>query len=132
MTVLQCWDAFQSQGSSAKRSRFITEHYLSWLRMREWADVRRQISQTFKQYAAGKLPTSRDQRARSASHIDALHRAVLSGMLGMVLVRDEQERCYRAAGNRALQVHPSSVLIQQRDKGKGRQTQPLASLSRVL
>ena len=36
----------------------------------------------------------------------------------MVLIRDEEERCYRGAGNRSLQVHPSSVLMQKREKGK--------------
>ena len=118
LTVLQCWDAFQDCTSSAQRSRFIKEHYLSWLRMREWADVRRQILHTIKNYAAAKLPAAQSQDQRSAAHIDSLHRAVLSGMLGMVLMRDEQERCYRAAGNRAVHVHPSSVLNQKRDKGK--------------
>ena len=118
MSVISCWDAFQTCTSSSARSRFIKTHYLSWLRMREWADVRRQIVQTLKNYGTAKIPTPPPISNRSTGQIDSLHKSVLSGMLGMVLMRDDQERCYRGAGNRSLHIHPSSVMNQQREKGK--------------
>ena len=60
--TLGCFSA--AVGSSAQRSRFIKEHFLSWLRMREWADVRRQIVQTLKGYGQRSLPVAQSPRDR--------------------------------------------------------------------
>lgn len=123
-TVIQIWDAWTALSSSAERSRWIKKHYLSWRRLREWADVRRQIARTLSQLGLVLPPSATGQQARQIAQWDALHRSLLSGMLGMVLMRDNEQRCYRGSGQRPLQIHPSSVLRARRDRGKKAQRPP--------
>ncbi len=109
-SLLKLWDAWQTEDSNSKRSRFCDGSFLGWRRMREWGDVRHQLWSSLRQmrgvgarlpghgYAAGEWP------------LDRVHRAVLAGMLGNVLMYDKENRCYRGAGDRQLWVHPGSNL----------------------
>ncbi|TVR43733.1 MAG: ATP-dependent RNA helicase HrpA [Planctomycetota bacterium] len=132
ITVLQLWDAWKAEPSNTARVRFARAHYLSWLRMREWSDVRRQMAKELRNLGLAQLPEGGEARIeRSQNRIDTLHHCVLAGMLGMVMRREipspeptsrkqaqtgKSERpgrappIYRGAGNRPLRLHPSSVL----------------------
>ena len=115
LTVLQCWDAFQDCTSSAQcvvLSKSII-YSVTHARVLTFAANSAYHKITLRQI-------TRDTVARSTkcrAHRFAAPRGT-QWYVGMVLMRDEQERCYRAAGNRAVHVHPSSVLNQKRDKGK--------------
>jgi ATP-dependent helicase HrpA len=109
MSVLKLWDAWQEAGSNSARARLSEQGFLGYRRMREWADVRHQLWQALRDGRMAKvLPPA--GHAQDAWPIDRIHRAVLAGMLGNVLLYDREERVYRGAGERRLHVHPGSAL----------------------
>jgi ATP-dependent helicase HrpA len=108
-SVLKLWDAYQEAASNSAKARLCEQSFLGYRRMREWADVRHQLWNSLREGRRGKpLPPS--GHASDAWPLDRVHRAVLAGMLGNVLLYDREERCYRGAGDRRLHVHPGSAL----------------------
>ena len=123
MTIVQLWQAYAGAPSVSARKVFAQKHFLGFRRLREWADVRRQLWQQMRgMRALGTLPER--GHADGSWPIDTIHRAVLQGMIGSACRFDARERCYRTAGNRAVHLHPASALFrskQQRDERKGKQ-----------
>ena len=108
-TVLKLWEAYQAAGSNSARARLSEQGYLGYRRMREWADVRHQLWNSLRDGRRGR-PLPPAGHPSEAWPLDRIHRAVLAGMLGNVLLYDREERCYRGAGDRRLHVHPGSAL----------------------
>ena len=108
-TVLKLWEAYQEAASNSARARLCEQGFLGYRRMREWADVRHQLWNSLREGRRGK-PLPPAGHASEAWPLDRIHRAVLAGMLGNVLLYDREERCYRGAGDRRLHVHPGSAL----------------------
>ncbi len=113
-TVLRLWARYQAAASNSARARLCEQQFLGYRRMREWADVRHQLWNALRESRAarqignnGLPPTGHED-----DHwpLDAVHRAVLAGMLGNVLMHDREARCYIGAGERQLAVHPGSAL----------------------
>ncbi|MFW5752778.1 MAG: ATP-dependent RNA helicase HrpA [Planctomycetota bacterium] len=106
-TALNLWRAFAECPSGNARARFAKAHFLGYRRLREWADVRHQLWRCLREdlRLPGLPPAAADE-----PDLDAIHRAVLTGMLGNVCMNDPEARCYRAAGNRQVQLHPGSAL----------------------
>ena len=118
-TVLRLWDRWQAATSNSAKSHLSEQLFLGSRRMREWADVRHQLWQALRSRRSEQhLPNT--GHAPDEWPLDGIHRAVLAGMLGNVLMYDREERAYRGAGNRLLQVHPGSALRsgKQNDKKK--------------
>ncbi len=105
-TILQLWDRWQEAETNSRREKLCRELYLGRRRMREWADVRHQLWSSLRER----------RQAAPAAHkpgdwpLDRVHRAVLAGMLGNVLMWDAKQKGYRGAGDRLLAVHPGSAL----------------------
>ncbi|MEZ3159537.1 ATP-dependent RNA helicase HrpA [Microbacterium sp. BWT-B31] len=82
LSLLNLWNHLQEQqaqlGSSAFRRLCRAEH-LNYVRVREWADVHRQLSQLVR--------APRDQETTTADP-DAVHKAILSGLLSHIGVLD--------------------------------------------
>lgn len=108
-SVLKLWEAYQEAASNSAKSRLCEQSFLGFRRMREWADVRHQLWNSLREGRRGK-PLPPTGHASDAWPLDRVHRAVLAGMLGNVLLYDREERCYRGAGDRRLHVHPGSAL----------------------
>lgn len=108
-SVLRLWDRWQSATSNSTKSRLCTQLFLGFRRMREWADVRHQLWQALRDRRSDK-PLPNVSHPADAWPLDRVHRAVLSGMLGHVLMYDPDEHAYRGAANRLLHVHPGSAL----------------------
>jgi ATP-dependent helicase HrpA len=108
-SVLKLWDAYQEAASNSAKARLCEQSFLGYRRMREWADVRHQLWNSLREGRRGK-PLPPAGHASEAWPLDRIHRAVLAGMLGNVLLYDREERCYRGAGDRRLHVHPGSAL----------------------
>ena len=94
LAVLRLWHTFHEQRrhlSQNKLRRWCRDHFLSWLRMREWIEVHSQL----KGQAGDAGLFRRAPRAEGASGVqasyEAIHRAVLSGLLGQIGLRIEQE-----------------------------------------
>ena len=108
-SVLKLWARFAEAPSAGSRSRLCESGFLGYRRMREWADVRHQLWSSLRQTPQGRQLPAQGFIAENWP-LDRVHRAVLSGMLGNVLMYDAHERAYRAGGDRLLHVHPGSAL----------------------
>lgn len=131
LTLLNIWDAFHEEFetlSQAKLRRFCHDHFLSYTRMREWRDVHAQLVDVlterddFKATSAfdGVPARSREenvnaQLAWGTAAYRALHRAILSGLLSNIAVRDEESGLYRATHDRRIVVFPGSALAMRDD-----------------
>lgn len=86
LTLLNLWNHLREQqrelGSSAFRRLCRAEH-LNYVRVREWFDVHRQLRTLVKS-------PERQGRDTGASDPDAIHRALLSGLLSQIGILDER------------------------------------------
>ncbi|MFC7942926.1 ATP-dependent RNA helicase HrpA [Microbacterium oxydans] len=86
LTLLNLWNHLREQqralGSSAFRRLCRSEH-LNYVRVREWFDVHRQLRTLVK-------TNDRDGEGGGASDPDAIHRALLSGLLSQIGILDER------------------------------------------
>jgi ATP-dependent helicase HrpA len=109
LTLLNLWRHVRTQqrelSSSAFRRMCRTEH-LNYLRIREWQEVEGQLRRTAKQVglvAGGSTDGAVDE--------DAVHQALLSGLLSHVGLRDPDKRDYLGARNTRFAVFPGSGLF---------------------
>jgi ATP-dependent helicase HrpA len=102
VTVLNLWRAIGEQSASGSRGlrRWCRENFLSWPRVREWQDLHGQLSSIAR---SGRRPDP-----AAASH-SALHRALLSGFLGGIGVRDD-DRTYLGARDTRFVIAPGTPL----------------------
>ncbi|MFL6604815.1 MAG: ATP-dependent RNA helicase HrpA [Steroidobacteraceae bacterium] len=85
ITVLNLWRAFREQSAALSGSqlrKWCREHFLSFLRMREWQELHSQLSQSVRELEL------RPNQAE-ASYTD-LHQAILTGFLGSIGNLDEK------------------------------------------
>ncbi len=87
--------------------RMCKAEFLHYLRIREWQDLHQQLRQACKQ--AG-FDSSRGTGSDTVDH-DAIHRALLSGLLSHVGVRDEVRRDYLGARGAHFGISPGSSLF---------------------
>ncbi|MCW8956805.1 MAG: ATP-dependent RNA helicase HrpA, partial [Gammaproteobacteria bacterium] len=102
---LNLWQTYQQQKQQLtgnKLRKWCKEHYISWLRMREWLDTHRQIKHMLN-----------DLKLRfnsSEASYDSIHRALLTGLLGNLGFKDDNQQ-YLGARNRKFQIFPGSALF---------------------
>ena len=113
MSLLNLWRYYEEQRqelSENRLRRLCKREYLSWLRMREWRDVHRQL-----------VIACRSQGLKAGAALAAepdyagIHRSLLAGLLGNI-AQQEERRQYRGARNRVLQVFPGSGLYRKPPK----------------
>ncbi len=89
LSTLGLWNYLQLQqrdlGSSAFR-RLCRDEYLNYVRVREWFDVERQL----RQFAASKQSSHDEGRTAPGHTADAIHKALLAGLLSHIGVIDER------------------------------------------
>ena len=103
LTFLHLWQAFREQQkrlSNSKLRAWCYEQFLVFLRMREWQDIHRQIVQIIK----GELGMKPNQ---TPARYDAIHRALLTGLLSNIGFKQEQSE-YLGARNLKFYIHPGS------------------------
>lgn len=126
MTLLNLWLAYDQQRrhlSHNKLKQWCQKHYLSARRLREWQELVGQLHQSAAELdwkQAGLLQPLEvleegSQRVSEAVAV-AVHRALLTGLLGQIALRDERTRLYQGARGVSLSIHPSSVLARSRAK----------------
>lgn len=132
LSLLKIWESFHEkmeEMTQSKLRKFCREHFLSYLRMREWRDVYSQLKQVM-----AVLPDFRLNQG--PSEYDQIHRAILSGLLANVAHREAGNH-YRATHQRAVMLHPGSGLFdksaakQERKQFKGKQRPTAASGKRT-
>jgi ATP-dependent helicase HrpA len=102
LSLLNLWNHLQEKqselGSSAFRRLCRAEH-VNYVRVREWADVHRQLSAL----VGAPRPSSHTAAAGAAADPDEVHKAILSGLLSQLGVLDERSAARaatRGAGDR--------------------------------
>ena len=112
LAYLNIWNAYHDKVESASQNqlrKFCKAHYLSYMRMREWRDIHAQIREALNEIKGFRFN-------REPAKYDAIHRAVLTGLLSSV-ARQEEGNVYQAARNRAVMIFPGSGLFRS-NKGK--------------
>ncbi len=102
VTLLNLWNFYEEQRQELSQNqlrRLCQKTFLSYMRMREWRDIHRQLTLLCREQ---KLTLNR----KTASY-EALHKAVLSGLLGQVATKYEK-REYLATRNRKVTLFPGS------------------------
>jgi len=102
LTLLNIWNFFEEQRQELSQNQLkkvCQKNFLSWMRMREWRDIHRQLTLICRQQ---KLKFNQ----QTASY-PALHKAVVSGLLGQVAVKIEKKE-YLATRNRKVLIFPGS------------------------
>jgi ATP-dependent helicase HrpA len=104
VTVLNLWQAFKEQSAALSGNqlrKWARENFLSFVRMREWQELHRQLSEV-----AGELEIKPNETP--ASYAD-LHQAILTGFLGNIGVLDEKREYEGARGSRFV-IAPGTPL----------------------
>ncbi len=129
LTLLNLWEDYHDEFerlSQARQRRFCRDHFLSYIRMREWRDIHAQLCDVLESRDDFKLTSVRDGVAKDAEFkLDfgtpayrAIHRSILAGLLGNIAVRDDEKGGYKATHDRRVTIFPGSVLFPRDEKGK--------------
>jgi ATP-dependent helicase HrpA len=107
---VKLWDYLEEQRQALSQNqlrRLCEREFLSYLRVREWRDVHRQLL-----LACRALGLRENQQP---ANFEAVQRALLAGLLSQVAVQDEQ-REFIGARSRKLRIFPGSALFRKPPK----------------
>lgn len=147
LTLLAIWNAYHEQFdrlSQSKLRRFCHEHFLSYVRLREWRDIHFQLMDVLGQRSDFSLSSVLDGLPASETSANealmsyggagyrAIHRSVLAGLLGNIAKWDPENRNYKATHDRRVALFPGSVLHRREEPGRrGRDGKPEKKPARV-
>ena len=121
VALLRLWDFVreaEKKGSSHLR-RVCKENFLSYLRVREWREIHRQLEEIVRELRTDERPRASKDTARSATsppekgpldESDKLHRALVTGLLSKIGKWNPEQRVYMGAKQTRFAIHPSSAL----------------------
>ena len=101
---VQLWNHFHEQKkhlSQNKLRKWCRDHFISYVRIREWHDIHSQLFTLCKELGL--------QLNETAAEYEAVHRALLPGLLGNVAFKTEN-REYTGARNLKFNIFPGSTL----------------------
>ncbi|SFZ73948.1 ATP-dependent RNA helicase HrpA [Chitinimonas taiwanensis] len=139
VSLLNLWAFFEAALKNKQSNRLLVQechaHFLSYLRMREWRELHKQLADIvedmgWKPSAAPKTeaPAARNdvphlpkkaekERQQAAQHAyDALHRALCAGLLGQVGFKQPEDDEYLGARGIKFSIFPGSALKKARPK----------------
>lgn len=114
LMLLNLWDAWHATKkrlSGGQLKKWCRQNFLSWMRMREWVDVHRQLKDLLASSGdkvlekAAALHPVKDRKNDFA----AIHRALMTGLLANLAYKSS-EREYTGAGGNKLALWPGSAL----------------------
>ncbi|QBQ56003.1 ATP-dependent RNA helicase HrpA [Nitrosococcus wardiae] len=110
LSYLKLWEDFHHQRAHLSQNKlraYCREHFLSYLRLREWHDIQQQLKLLVANigFRPNQVP----------AEYEAIHRALLTGLLGNIAFKSEQDH-YLGARNIKLQIFPGSALFKKRPK----------------
>lgn len=104
LSLVKLWDTWQARrkhDSGSAQRRWCRDNFISFLRLREWQDVHRQL--------VGIVHEMRLKENEVAADYAAVHRAVLAGMLSHIGRLDEHGE-FRGPRNLRFRMFPDSTL----------------------
>lgn len=107
LSTLQLWDHINSTRDDLSGNAFrrrMKNEYLHYMRIREWYDLVRQLRDTTRRLGWAKRPESENRDS------DGIHRALLSGLLSNIGVRDANSREFLGARGTRFLIFPGSAL----------------------
>ncbi|MEO8411973.1 MAG: DUF3418 domain-containing protein, partial [Propionivibrio sp.] len=111
LSWLKLWQWYAGELEHKKSQRKLVqachENYLSALRMREWRDIHGQLHSLAAEHEW--LKHSASASAVPATY-DAIHRALLAGLLGNIGCKSEDSGHYLGARGMKFLIHPGSAL----------------------
>ena len=112
LTLLNIWNRYQRSRDTlrtqSRMRKFCREHFLSYVRIREWRDIHEQITTILDEEGLGR-GASREP-GKEDTRYARIHRSVLSGFLSNIAVQKEKN-IYRATRGRDVMVFPGSTLF---------------------
>ena len=111
LAFLNLWHAFDEQWqhqTSSKQRAWCRSNFLSYLRMREWRDIHGQLHALCAEHGW-------KENDKPAAY-DAIHRALLAGLLGNIGLKSEAEPHYLGARGIRFYPHPGSALAKKAGK----------------
>ncbi len=135
LTLLNIWEALHSGSdriSQSKLRKFCRTHYISYLRIREWRDVKDQLAQALREFdrtdkSKSHLTHYKDedekQRLREYGGIEyrSIHHCLAAGLLANPARKDEPN-FYRSTGDRKVMIFPGSGLFNKRPNSRNRKS----------
>lgn len=106
LTVLALWQYLREQRQALSGNQFRKQcraEYLHAARVREWQDLQSQLWRVARDLGM--------RRNDTAAQPDAVHRALLTGLLSHIGQRDGDARDYRGARGARFAIQPGSVLF---------------------
>ncbi len=114
-SLLTLWRYLKTQQKELSGSAFrrmCKNEYLHYLRIREWQDLHAQLRRATR---SSRIDPDLATAARDADpDWDTIHRALLSGLLSHVGVRDEVKREYLGARGARFGINPGSTLFRKK------------------
>ncbi len=112
LTLLNIWNRYHRNWESLKTQnrmrKFCRDHFLSFVRMREWRDIHQQIVTILEEAGPGTLAPMVPHKEKTA--YEQIHRSILSGFLSNIAVQKEKN-IYRATRGRDVMIFPGSTLF---------------------
>ena len=121
LTLFNIWLAYHDrmeQGTQSQLRKFCRQHFLSFMRMREWRDIHAQLRYTLEELGGFRLDLSCAQREDA---YDAVHRCVLTGLFSNVAHKKQEPagpNLYAAARGRQVMLFPGSGLFERGTKSR--------------
>ncbi|WP_459950946.1 ATP-dependent RNA helicase HrpA [Denitratisoma sp. agr-D3] len=105
LTWLKLWtaaDEMWKHETSSKQRQWCRQNFISWIRLREWRDIHGQLMTLCHEHGwkENQLPAS----------YESLHKALLTGLLGHIGLKSEEEAHYLGARGIKFFIHPGSHL----------------------
>jgi ATP-dependent helicase HrpA len=122
LTFVNLWDDFHTQQkhlSGSKLRKWCKENFLSFIRMREWVDIHSQLKEilgemgiSLKQRSTAKpqAAAKNNQQQKTAARADAIHRALLVGLLSNIGVKTDGFD-YNGARGSKFHIFPGSAMF---------------------
>jgi len=110
LSLLKLWDVYQDWAdklSNSKLRKACQQNFVSFARMREWRDLHRQLARLVTSAGLKSGPRHGDA--------DAIHRALLAGLLSNIAVRGESNE-YSGAGDQSFFLWPGSAAAGKKPK----------------
>jgi ATP-dependent helicase HrpA len=106
LSYLKLWaagDEIWKHETSNKQRQWCRQNFINWLRLREWRDVHGQLMTLCHEHGwqENQIPAS----------YEAIHKALLTGLLGHIGLVSEEDRNYLGARGIRFYIHPGSSLV---------------------
>ncbi|MEM9021385.1 MAG: ATP-dependent RNA helicase HrpA, partial [Planctomycetota bacterium] len=106
----------QQKLSNNQLRKACRQNYLNYMRMREWVDVHRQLRRLAEDLPGREIRQSTEQdKPINDPRSDAIHRALLTGLLSNIATKGEGF-AYTGAGGQKLHLWPGSALFENKPK----------------